>query len=164
VDVELIKMNDEVIHSRMRVFTNLFNRKLIDDVSFYKAAVLVDEKGKKKEKIKAKEIKSLSFTNFNDIPMKYVNDGTQLKILVYDGKIKWFKRINRNIMDGSISYFDYLVNEEGKVFNLGLFNHRKNKLNEALKNNPKLIKEIEDTRMDDLDLLGVLERYDEMMK
>lgn len=36
VDVELIKNNNDTIHSTMMVIVNLFNKKLINDASFYK--------------------------------------------------------------------------------------------------------------------------------
>lgn len=161
VDVELIKMNNDTIHSKMMVIVNLFNKKLINDASFYKKVILVDDNDKKKAKIKAKDIKSLSFTNLFDNKMTYVNDGNQLQILVYNGKIKWYKSISQNIMDGSISYHDYLVNESGTVFPLGLFNHRKNQLSKAIANHPELLKEIEDQRMDNIDLLDILTRYND---
>ena len=56
VDVVLVKTNNDTIHSKMMVIVNLFNKKLINDASFYKKAILVDENEKKKAKIKAKEI------------------------------------------------------------------------------------------------------------
>ena len=161
VDVVLVKTNNDTIHSKMMVIVNLFNKKLIDDASFYKKAILVDENKKKNAKIKAKEIKSLSFTNLFDNKVNYVNDGNQLKVLVYDGKIKWYQRISQHMMDGSISYHDYLVNEAGEVFQLGLFNHRKNQLSKAIADNPELLKVIENQRMDDIDLLDILKRYND---
>ncbi|MEG0697615.1 MAG: hypothetical protein RR447_10805, partial [Algoriella sp.] len=161
VDVVLVKTNNDTIHSKMMVIVNLFNKKLINDASFYKKAILVDENEKKKAKIKAKEIKSLSFTNLFDNKVNYVNDGNQLKVLVYDGKIKWYQRISQHMMDGSISYHDYLVNEAGEVFQLGLFNHRKNQLSKAIADNPELLKVIENQRMDNIDLLDILKRYND---
>lgn len=86
VDVELVKMNNDTIQSKMMVIVNLFNKKLINDASFYKKSILVDDNKKKTAKIKAKDIKSLSFTNLYDRKVTYVNDGNQLKVLVYDGK------------------------------------------------------------------------------
>lgn len=161
VDVELVKNNNDTIHSTMMVIVNLFNKKLINDASFYKKAILVDTNKKKTAKIKAREIKSLSFTNLYDRKVTYVNDGSQLKVLVFDGKIKWYQRISQHLMDGSISYHDYLVNEKGEVFQLGLFNHRKNQLSKAIADNPELLKEIEDQRMDNIDLVDILTRYND---
>lgn len=159
VDVELVKMNNDTIQSKMMVIVNLFNKKLINDASFYKKSILVDDNKKKTAKIKAKDIKSLSFTNLYDRKVTYVNDGNQLKVLVYDGKIKWYQRISQHPMDGSISYHDYLVNEKNEVFPLGMFNHRKKQLNKAIADHPELLKEIENQRMDDIDLLDILTRY-----
>ena len=62
---------------------------------------------------------------------------------------------------GSISYHDYLVNEAGEIFQLGLFNHRKNQLSKAIADNPELLKVIENQRMDNIDLLDILKRYND---
>ena len=132
VDVELVKMNNDTIQSKMMVIVNLFNKKLINDASFYKKSILVDDNKKKTAKIKAKDIKSLSFTNLYDRKVTYVNDGNQLKVL---------------------------VNEKNEVFPLGMFNHRKNQLSKAIADHPELLKEIENQRMDDIDLLDILTRY-----
>ena len=106
-----------------------------------------------------KDIKSLSFINLYDRKVTYVNDGNQLKVLVYNGKIKWYQRISQHMMDGSISYHDYLVNDQNEVFPLGMFNHRKNQLSKAIADHPELLKEIENQRMDNIDLLDILTRY-----
>ena len=162
LDATIIKNNNDTINSKIKIFTNIFYKNLINESSFYRTVILVDENGKKIEKIKAIDIKELKFTDLEGQNRIYLNGGKALKQLVYDGKkIKWYRNISQNLYDGSIQYFDYLIDNEGKEYKMGLFNNSKKKLIEATKSNPELENEIENTKMTYENILLILKKYDE---
>ena len=162
LDATIIKNNNDTINYKIKIFTNIFYKNLINESSFYRTVILVDENGKKIEKIKAIDIKELKFTDLEGQNRIYLNGGKALKQLVYDGKkIKWYRNISQNLYDGSIQYFDYLIDNEGKEYKMGLFNNSKKKLIEATKSNPELENEIENTKMTYENILLILKKYDE---
>lgn len=162
VDVTLIKTSNDTINGKMFIVTNLFNKTLLDERSFYKKVLLLDENAKKVvQKIKPQEVQKLNF-EFQNHPYVYVNDGKQLQILVHDGKIKWYKRITSNFYDGSIDHIDYLKDEKGKEYQLGMYNHKMNKLKELFKDHPTILAELEGKKFNEISLYDILNQYDEM--
>jgi len=162
LDAIIVKKNNDTIKSKMRVSTNIFQKDLINEASFYRTIFLVDENGKKKEKIKAVDVNELKFTDFYGNNRTYLNGGRTLKELVYDGKkIKWYRNLSTNLYDGSIQYFDYLIDNNGQEYKMGLFNNSKKKLIEATKSKPELASEIENTKMTYSNMLLIIKKYDE---
>lgn len=160
IDSRLITKDNDTLYSKMRVITNIFDRKLITESSFYRKVTLVDENHKKTHKIKARNILKLNFTDLKGEKRVYVNEGSQLKRLMFAGKLTWYRRISVNPMDGTIYYFDYLTDTVGKTYNMGLLNNKKKNLMEAVSSRPDLVKELEDTKAADVDVLAILRRYE----
>nr|WP_305050677.1 hypothetical protein [Elizabethkingia bruuniana] len=81
---------------------------------------------------------------------------------MYDGtKIKWYRSISQNLYDSSIQYFDYLVDDKGQIYKMGLFNNIKKKLIEATKSKPELAAEIEITKLTNESMFNILQKYDQ---
>ncbi|MHA7609922.1 hypothetical protein ACV0BM_013825 [Elizabethkingia meningoseptica] len=162
IDASITKTDNTVINSKVKVYTNIFYTNLINEASFYRALILVDDNGRKIEKIKAENVKELKFTDFEGKSKTYLNNGKALKELVYDGtKVKWYRAISQNLYDASIQYFDYLVDDKGQIYKMGLFNNIKKKLIEVTKSKPELATEIENTRMTNESMLRILQKYDQ---
>ncbi|WP_447950961.1 hypothetical protein [Chryseobacterium koreense] len=161
VDANVVTKSDETISSKLRVYTNIFYKDLIDESSFYRILYLVDDNGSKKEKIKAENVKELRFVDLKGKERIYVNNGKFLKEFMYNGnKIKWYRDISQNLYDGSIQYFDYLVDNNGTIYKMGLFNNAKKKLLEATKTKPELATEIENAKLNDEVILDILKKFD----
>ena len=161
VDVKLIT-NQDTIQSQMQVITNIFDKTIIQETSFYKKVVLVDGSLKVTQKIKPKVIQKLEFTDFKGETKVYVNDGNQLKRLMLEGKLTWYRSLQYNSYNHVMQYFDYLIDENGKMYKMGLFNHKKNQLLSAIASSEELVKEVEQTKPDDIDLADILKRYNNL--
>lgn len=162
VNAIIIKTDNDTINSKIKIKTNTFHKNLINETSFYKTLFLVDENGKSKEKIKAKNVKELQFTDLNGESRIYLNNGKALKELLFDGKkIKWFREIYPNSYNSSVQYSDYLIDHNGKEYKLGLFNSAKKKLLEATKSKPEIASEIENSKLNKETILHILKKYDE---
>ena len=163
IDANIIKMNNDTINSRMKINTNMFNKKLIEESSFYRTLILVDENGEKKEKIKAADIKELRFTDFDQKKQLYVNNGRDLKRVIYNGtKIKWYWDISQNLYDGSIQHSEYLVDDKGIKYKMGLFKGKKSTLLEITKSKPELVDEIENTVLSNENMIRILEKFENL--
>ncbi len=162
IDASITKSDNTTINSKIKIYTNIFYTKLINEASFYRALLLVDDNGKKIEKIKAENVKELKFTDLEGKNRIYANDGKALKEVMYDGtKIKWYRSISQNLYDSSIQYFDYLVDDKGQIYKMGLFNNIKKKLIEATKSKPELAAEIEITKLTNESMFNILQKYDQ---
>lgn len=160
IDSRIVTTDNDTLYSKIRVGTNIFDRKLITESSFYRKVTLVDENHKKTQQIKAKNIRQLRFTDLKGEKREYVNDKSQLQRLMFKGKLTWYRRISVNPMDGTVHYFDYLTDKDGKTYNMGLLNNKKKNLMEAVSSRPDLVKELEDTKAADVDVLSILRRYE----
>lgn len=160
IDSRIVTTDNDTLYSKIRVSTNIFDRKLITESSFYRKVTLVDENHKKTQQIKAKNIRQLRFTDLKGEKRLYVNDKSQLQRLMFKGKLTWYRRISVNPMDGTVNYFDYLIDTDGKTYNMGLLNNKKKNLMEAVSSRPDLVKELEDTKAADVDVLAILRRYE----
>lgn len=163
VDVVLTRTNDETINGKMRIFTALFDKNAVDIRSFIKAVVLIDDNGKKIERIKAVNIKELKYTDFKGNANTYFNDGSiYLKKLVYVGsKIKWHREFSINAFDGSVSATEVFINENNEKVSVGLFNSLKKKLKEITKSKPELASEIENVNYSDESIMSIIKKYEE---
>lgn len=163
IDVELTRNNDETINGKMRIFTALFDKSTIDIISFLDAVILVDDNGKKIERIKAINIKELKFTDFKGNANTYFNDSSsRLKKLVYVGpKIKWHKEFSISAFDGSVSSTEVFINENNEKVSVGLFNSLKKKLKEITKSKSELASEIENVNYSDESIMSIIKKYEE---
>ncbi|WP_031457762.1 hypothetical protein [Flavobacterium chungangense] len=163
LDANIIKMNNDTINATIEISTNMFNKKLINESSFYRMLILVDKNGEKKEKIKAADVKELKFTDFDQKQQLYVNNGKALKKVVYNGaKIKWYWDISQNLYDGSIQHSEYLVDDKGIKYKMGLFKGKKSTLLEITKSKPELVAEIENTVLSNENMIHILEKYENL--
>lgn len=163
VDAKIITLANDTINSRLKIATNIFDRKLIDEASFFRTLVLIDENGKKTQKIKAANVKALSFTDLNNKNVLYVNNGKVLKKVMYNGsKIKWYWDIAQNLYDGSIQYSEYFIDDKGAKHKMGLFKGRKSTLLEITKSKPELASEIESTELTNDNMILLLEKFENL--
>ncbi|UKB78951.1 hypothetical protein [Chryseobacterium sp. MEBOG07] len=144
IDGIIIKKDNDTINSKIRISTNIFNKKIIDERSFYDFLVLVDESGEKKEIIKTRNVKELRFTDFNGKDRIYIDDKGTFRQLMFSGeKTKWFRDIVVNSYDGSITYADYLVYKDGQELKIGGgFTNTKKMLIKATAAKPELENQI----------------------
>ncbi|MBD3584050.1 hypothetical protein [Flavobacterium selenitireducens] len=161
VDAKIITLDNDTINSRIKIATNIFDKKLIDEASFFRTLVLIDDNGNKTQKIKAANVRELTFIDFNQKNMLYVNNGKALKKVMYNGtKIKWYWDISQNLYDGSIQYSEYLIDDKGTKYKIGLFKRRKSTLLELTKSKPELVSEIENIELTNDNMLLVLKKYE----
>lgn len=163
IDATIIKNTNDTIHSKIRINTTIFDKYTIDERSFYRKIFLVDENGKKKGELK--EVKRLTFTDLLYEKRTYINDGSVLKELVYEGKkISWHRRISPNTNGGysvHVIYYDYLIDKDGKKYKMGMFNNLRKNLIEATESKPELKSEIENLTMTNENILLILKKFDE---
>jgi hypothetical protein len=161
LDAQIITFNNDTINSRIRIQTNLFNKKLIDENSFYRRITIVDDTEAKISNIDASEVKELKFMDLNGTNKTYVNNGKLLMELIYNGKrIKWYYEIRSNAYDGSISLSEYLIDENGKEYRLQFIRGFKRVLLEVIKSKPELVAEIKNTKITKDIMIAYLERYE----
>lgn len=164
VDARIIKKDNDTVNSKITISTHIFNKKIIDERSFYDVLVLVDENGEKKEVIKTKNIKELKFTDFTGKERIYVDDKGTFRQLMFSGeKTKWFRDIVVNSYDASITYADYLVYKNGEELKFnGGFTNTKKMLIKATKSKPELENQIKIMeRFSDEYILNLLKKYDQ---
>lgn len=161
LDSKIITVNNDTIKSKIQVSVNLFDKTLINEVSFYRTVKLVNDTYKKSEKIKAKDIKKIEFFDPKGEKRYYVNDNKQLKRLLYEGKLTWYRGLGYDSYNNIMQHHDYLIDKENNKYNLGLFNNKKKQLKEAVKSKPDLVKQIEDeNQIDETVILKVLREFE----
>lgn len=162
IDVNIIKNDGTTIDGKMRVYTGLFNKNYIDIRSFLRNVFIVDENNKKLERIKAKDIQELRYTSLQGEPVKFLNNGPLMKLEVYVGsKIKWHRHFTINAYDQSIQGIEVFIDENGKEYQVGLFNSLKKKLKELTQSKPELVPEIEKVKHDHDSILSIIKKYEE---
>ncbi|MBA5630195.1 hypothetical protein [Moheibacter lacus] len=161
VNAQIITLENDTIESKMRVKTNIFDKMLIMETSFFQTMVLLDEKEKKSRVIPAKDVFQLTFKDFNDKTRIYRNHGNQLMEILHFGKIKWIRTFSINMKDGAINAHDLLIGSDLETYNLGMFNNRRNQLLEATSSRPDLINEIEHMKINDDNIKAVLLKFDD---
>lgn len=155
-----LKSSTEIIEAPLEIRTNLFNNQMIEEASFYKKVRIIDPKSSKPTTYNAKNIARLEFTDLQNEARVYVNDHKQLKRLIYEGALTWYRSMQPHATNGNMQHFNYLVNQEGKEFKLGLFNNRKKQLLMAVAGHKELEELVENTPFDELNLMEVLKTYD----
>jgi len=161
LDARIISQNNDTIYSKIKIRTNMFDKKLIDENSFYRTILLLDENGKKKAKINATEVKELTFVDLNGKNKIYVNNGKALMRVIFNGKkIKLYYEISSNLYDGSISLSEYMIDENGKEYRRQFLSGYKRVLLEVTKSKPELIAEIENTPLTFANVILILEKYE----
>ena len=161
VDGRIITQNNDTLTSKIRVRTNMFNKKLIDENSFYRTITLLDANEKKTGKMSASDVKELRFTDFFGKNKIYVNNGKALMELIYNGKkIKWYYEITTNLYDGAAQLSEYLIDENGKEYRRQFINGYKKVLLEVTKSKPEMISEIENTTLTRDNVILLLQKYE----
>lgn len=157
IPAKIIINNNDTLKVNMQVVTNIFDRTLVDESSFYKAVKVLDSTTAKKSKIKAVNIKQLYFKDLKGEDNIYINDGKQLQKQLYIGKISLYSRLSYN--NYTMTHNPYLLNEEGEKFNLTLFNNKKKQLIKAIEKDEKLVEKVEQLKPSDIDVIKILKEY-----
>ncbi|MDR1875990.1 MAG: hypothetical protein LBQ84_00040 [Flavobacteriaceae bacterium] len=126
LDARIIKINHDTINVKMRVDVNLFKQTLLIVTSFNKRIRVIDDSGKKK-KIQAKLVKELSFTDFDGNYRRFVGykNDNDLKEILHDGKIKWYRSYYSDIYGGLQLESDILTDEQNNIVNVGAIGWKK---------------------------------------
>lgn len=159
VRAEIITINGDTIKTHIKVTTNMFNAKLINELCIIETIKSISNDII--IKYNSKDITSLRFMDFKDVERLFVSNGKQMVELLFDGKIRWFRLFYQD-SSGAVSAFDYMINADlKKNANLGLFNSKVKKIKELTVNRPDLIPLIENMKMDDENILILLKKYNE---
>ena len=85
-----------------------------------------------------------------------------MRELIYDGRIKFHRKLNFEYMIGTAKPIYYIIGEDGIEHKVGAFNSVKNKLKLVTISKPELISEIEKNEMSCRGIISVLEKYDDI--
>lgn len=161
VDATIVEGVNDTVSAKLRVWNLLFTSKTIDERSFNKTLVLLDENNKRNKKLKARDVQYLRFIDFKNQERVFVNDGKLLKELVYDGRIKWYRTTSSNPFNGSIEHQNYMISESGEQFNFfGLFDNNRNNLKEITRDKPELAEQIDEMKLTIENFENILRMYD----
>jgi hypothetical protein len=157
LDARIIKTDNDTINSKIRIETNMFYKNMINEASFYKVVRTLNENNEVVEKIDAKDIKELKFTDLEGKVRTFVNDGKFLKELLFDGeKIKLYRGLSQNLYDGASSSNYYLIDSDQKKYGLS-----GKKILEATKSKPELAQDIKNWDRKIISLNEILKKYEE---
>lgn len=157
LEARIIKTDNDTINSKMKIETNIFYKNLINEASFYKVVRTLNENNEVVEKIDARDIKELKFTDLEGKVRTFVNDGKFLKELLFDGeKIKFYRGLSQNLYDGAISSNYYLIDLDQKKYGLST-----KKILEATKSKPELAQDIKNWDRKINSLNEILKKYEE---
>lgn len=149
VKAKYVTSTNDTLAVNLIVETNIFNSKLINELSFVNRLKIKNTE-KKKEKIPVSAVKYLEFVDYKNNKRIFVAPDTIIKNwrrLIEQktsGKISWYRSFSRNTYDGSTITTDYFTKKNSKTIKVGLFNSMKNKMKELiLAERPDLNNEIE---------------------
>lgn len=159
IRAEIINVNGHTLKTYIKVTTNLFDSKLINELSILKNIKTISNN--LITKVEAKELKSLRFIDLKNKERLFLSNSKEMVELLFDGKIRWF-RLYFQDSSGSVSAFDFMTNIETKQnANLGLFNSKRKKIKEITLSRPDLISMIENSEMNDENILEILKKFNE---
>ena len=109
------KKSADTVITEIFVRTNLFDKTLVDEYSVIPKPVF------KEGKVKSSEIKYISFTDPKNNNRVFVpgsvtpgNRNKKLIEVMYDGRIKWYRLLNRSAYNGSCGAPDFLAKDGQK--------------------------------------------------
>lgn len=158
---EIRLKSGDTLMGMLFVKTNVFNKDLLEITSFNEKLKFYDEDGAKL-KIKARDINELIFMGPDSKKRNFVKIG-QFKTLVeaiYSNKVKWYKFYYLN------SYMERTVNEffdeEGNNYSATIVvNNLRKKLKKLVKNDPEIVKFIDQNNMGTENILRIIKMYEE---
>ena len=159
IRAEIIDVNGDTLKTHIKVTTNLFYSKLINELSIIKNIKTI--LNNVSTKYEAKDLKSLRFIDLKNVERLFLSNGKEMVELLFDGKIRWFRLFYQD-SSGNVSAFDFMTNIETKQnANLGLFNNKRKKIKELTLSRPDLISMIENLEMNDENILEILKKFNE---
>ena len=169
VAATLVLNNNDTIKGEVKVWLNLFNRKLINELSFHRRTWLAKDDGF--IKIPTKKIYYLEFVDFKEKQRIFVSDkvipnfpdkGLLFERIV-EGRLSWYKQYLQNRYDGSIVIIDHFCLENEEPITFRLFANRKKRLKELTQEFPQLIEFI-DTFKTHEDLVYIVDQFNTLSK
>ena len=169
VAATLVINNNDTIKGEVKVWLNLFDRKLINELSFHRRTWLA--KDDEFIKISSKKIYYLEFVDFKEKQRIFVSDkvipnfpdkGLLFERIV-EGRLSWYKEYLQNRYDGSIVTIDHFCLENEEPVTLRLFANRKKRLKELTQEFPQLIEFI-DTFKTHEDLVYIVDQFNTLSK
>lgn len=160
IDAKIVLMNNDTLKTKIDVYANIFALDNISELSINRVVRTIVNRSI--VKLKAENIKQMSFTDLKGNKRLFVQKNEALQELKFNGKIKWFRDYRRNAYDGTTAIFDLMINEFGEIIEIGtLTMSRRKKIKEITKHKPELIPFIDDMKINDENYLKVLTKYDE---
>jgi hypothetical protein len=161
IPAEIIKVNGDTIKSNIRVEVNIFNKNLLNEQSITKAVKIVDVSGNK-TKISAKDIKKLTFTDFNDSERIFVSDGKSMREMIYENILKCYIYYTANPYDRSKVAQMEFYDEDGIRVKSPPFTTSTRTLKKAVKEKPELVEIIEKAPVVNNEIIRlVLKKYED---
>ncbi len=163
IDAQLMTFNNHTSQVKIKVVTNMFSPKLLNELSVNSRLLIVQENGKKFP-MTVVNVKELTFVDLQGAQRKFINisgDRRSLTELVYDGKIKWHRQFSRNAYNGSIIIDDIFINERNEKVTQGAFTGVKKQLAKLTESKPELITQIESTYLNKEGIIQILKKYEE---
>lgn len=139
---DILFINNDTLYTNIKISTNLFDSDLINELSFNKKILVVENDTK--TKYEAKEIKQLKFTDYKYKERIFVLKGEELVEQLYDGRIKWYRYYYSN-SSGNVSSGDYMTNEANEGIGVSYLFNTKKSLKNITKAKPELISLIENS-------------------
>jgi len=160
----LILHNGDTLRGKVLAKPNIFWKTLIYESSVNQRIKFRNESGEK-VKFKDEEIARLEFTDLKGRKRVFVSkDYVRLLELMHDGVIKWYRDYYTiDIYQSNQSQADFIYDENGTRFHITNFNSKKNKMKEIVKNDPELSDIIKESKMDDENMLQILQLYEKKL-
>lgn len=172
---KLLRVNSkDTIEATIKVSVNMFDKKLLDERSFLRKIIVINQNGK--EKIKSSEVRYLTFTDFfekkrefislDELSRKHglINVGSHRYPLieeVYLDNLSWYKSYSSHGYDGSKIILNHFVLDGELIFINSLINVKK-KFKKLTKKFPQLESKIEEGITSDADILELVKKYNSL--
>lgn len=160
IDAKIVLMNNDTLKTKIDVYASIFELDNISALSINRVVRTIVNRSI--VKLKAEDIRQMSFTDLKGNKRLFVQKNEVLQELMFNGKIKWFRNYGRNSYDGTTIINDLMINEFGEIIEIGqLTMSRRKKIKEITKHKPQLIQIIDDMKINDENYLKVLKKYEE---
>lgn len=175
IDAILLKKNfEDSLSVKIKVYSNLFDKKLFNEASVYRNVIVIDSNDKtwpEEKWLKAKEIDYLKFKDFKGKKRVFVSrkkTGPRSKFdphvkslyeVFFEGELSWYRRYFRIGLNSQLYHIDLLIKENiKKPISIGTIERAKKQLLKLTKDMPELESLILKINKYD-DIMGVLKKY-----
>jgi hypothetical protein len=161
---KLILLDGDTLKGKVLAKPNVFSKTIFYESSINQRIRFIKESGEK-VKFKDEQVSTLEFTDLKGQKRTFVSKNhIRLLEVLYDGKLKWYRDyFTTDVYQSNQSQYDLIFDENGKEFKITMFNSMKNKLKEVVKDDPELSEIIKNSKMEDDNVLKILQLYDKKL-